>query len=75
MPVHYRNNTVNYKPFLAEFKMAAGKPEVEITFEQLEKATRFKLLPEVQKEMLETNHVHHELKEKGFVRPMTRGLA
>ncbi len=64
-------NTVNSKPLLAEFKMVAGKPEAEITFERLEKATRFRLLPEVQKGMLATNHV---LTEKGDVRPMTRGL-
>ena len=68
-------NTVNSKPLLAEFKMVAGKPEAEITFERLEKATRFRLLPEVQKGVLETNHVHHELTEKKDVRPMTRGLA
>ena len=37
-------NTVNCKPLLAEFNMAAGKPKVEIVFERLENATRLKRL-------------------------------
>ncbi len=43
--------------------MAEVKPEVEITGVRLEKATRFKRLPEVQKEVQETNHVNPEYKE------------
>ena len=55
--------------------MAEVKPEVEITGVRLEKSTRFKRLPEVQKEVLEANHVNPEYKELGVVRPMTRRLA
>ena len=53
-------NTVNCKPLLTQFKLVAGKPEVEMTFERLEKAMRLKRLPEVQKEVLETSNVNHE---------------
>ena len=63
MLVDYRNNPVNCKTLLAEFGMAAGKPEVEITFERFVKATRFKRLPEVQKEVLETNNMNYDYKE------------
>ena len=47
--------------------MAEVKPEVEITGVRLEKATRFKRLPEVQKEVQETNHVNPEYKELGVL--------
>jgi len=40
--------------------MEVGKQEVEMTYERLEKAMRFKQLHEVQKEVLETNNVNHE---------------